>query len=368
MVGLLLYGSARRMGEPDSGSVTAMLPAPTRNGASVTNLPLPTCCGPCRRRKLQRRNAERPFVGEADTPASRFVLRTDPEDRSRAITCLAQAVYYEAAGEGSEGQRAVAQVVLNRLHHPGFPSTVCGVVYQGGDRVTGCQFSFVCDGSMQRIPSAWLWARSREIAEEALSGKVYAPVGHATHYHADYVLPYWADSLDKSAQLGHHIFYRLRSIFGEGRAFSQRYAGSEPEIKVPGAAIADSAGAVTPQWANALIGDGVQGIAKDIEKAVAPPGTSTTGRFRRAGPCSPTGQMLLKNRASRNLLANVLPPQTESSLGPCGRTTYVLRSTRQAAEYGLYAKASRRFPSKRSAKKSGPAFAGPLQLATQSST
>ena len=199
-------------------------------------------------------------------------LRTDPEDRSRAITCLAQAVYYEAAGEGSDGGRAVAQVVLNRLHHPGFPSTVCGVVYQGGDRATGCQFSFVCDGSMQRIPSAWLWARSREIAEEALSGKVYAPVGHATHYHADYVLPYWADSLDKSAQLGHHIFYRLRSIFGDGRAFSQRYAGSEPEIKVPGAAIVIPPAAVTPQLANALIGDGVQGITKDIEKAAAPPG------------------------------------------------------------------------------------------------
>jgi spore germination cell wall hydrolase CwlJ-like protein len=86
--------------------------------------------------------------------------------------------------------------VLNRMRHPGYPASICGVVYQGADRTTGCQFTFTCDGSLLRTPLASLWARSRKIAEDALSGRVYAPIGHATHYHADYVLPYWADSLD----------------------------------------------------------------------------------------------------------------------------------------------------------------------------
>jgi hypothetical protein len=58
-------------------------------------------------------------------------------------------------------------------------------------------------------------------------------VGHATHYHADYVLPYWADSLLKQVQIGHHIFYRLRGGLGSSAAFSQRYAGTEPAPPAP---------------------------------------------------------------------------------------------------------------------------------------
>jgi hypothetical protein len=206
-----------------------------------------------------KENAERPFVARPDTPAHKFVLRTDAEDGARALTCLAQAVYYEAAGEGGDGGRAVAQVVLNRVRHPGFPSTICGVVYEGADRPTGCQFSFTCDGSMQRIPIPSLWARSMKIAEEALKGRVFAPVGHATHYHADYVLPYWADSLDKSVQLGRHIFYRLRNVFGEARAFSQHYAGAEPTVHEPGTTVVIPQTPEGQQLADALIENGPEG-------------------------------------------------------------------------------------------------------------
>jgi spore germination cell wall hydrolase CwlJ-like protein len=244
---------------------------PAANTAAATNLPPPNLLRPLSPQEATKENSDRPFVSRPDTAAARFVLHADAADRERALTCLAQAVYYEASGEGIDGERAVAQIVLNRLHHPGFPSTVCGVVYQGGDRTTGCQFSFVCDGSMQRIPIPTLWSRSREIAEQALAGKVFAPVGHATHYHADYVLPYWADSLDKSVQLGHHIFYRLRSIYGESRAFSQRYGGTEPQVRVPGAALVIPPAAVTQQLANALISDGVEGLSKNIEKASPTP-------------------------------------------------------------------------------------------------
>jgi spore germination cell wall hydrolase CwlJ-like protein len=267
---LIAYGSVMMSGRngraasPHSG-------LPATNRTAVINLPPPNLLRPLSPQEATKENADRPFVSRPDTAAARFVLHADAADRERAVTCLAQAAYYEASGEGVDGERAVAQIVLNRLHHPGFPSTVCGVVYQGGDRPTGCQFSFVCDGSMQRVPVPALWTRSREIAEQALAGKVFAPVGHATHYHADYVLPYWADSLDKSVQLGHHIFYRLRSIYGESRAFSQRYGGTEPQVRVPGAAVVIPPTAATQQLANALMSDGVEGLSKDIEKASPTP-------------------------------------------------------------------------------------------------
>ncbi len=96
-----------------------------------------------------------------------------PADQLRATECLAAAIYYEAAIEPIDGQRAVAQVVLNRVRHPAFPKSVCGVVFQGSDRSTGCQFTFTCDGALNRTPVAALWERARKVAEEALAGKVY---------------------------------------------------------------------------------------------------------------------------------------------------------------------------------------------------
>ena len=172
-------------------------------------------------------NAERPFVARPDKPAAGLSLAAGMPGRLNALACLTQAVYYEAASEGMDGGRAVAQVVINRIHHAGYPASVCGVVYQGSERQTGCQFSFTCDGSLQRIPNPAIWDRSHKIAESALAGHVFAPVGHATYYHADYVVPYWADSLDKTIQIGRHIFYRLRGSLGESRTFRQGYIAQE---------------------------------------------------------------------------------------------------------------------------------------------
>jgi spore germination cell wall hydrolase CwlJ-like protein len=104
----------------------------------------------------------------------------------------------------------VMQVVLNRVARPGYPKTVCGVVYQGAERATGCQFSFTCDGSETRRPEHRGWEQARAEARRALAGRVFRPVGTATHYHTDWVLPYWIGSLDKVALLGHHIFYQPR--------------------------------------------------------------------------------------------------------------------------------------------------------------
>jgi spore germination cell wall hydrolase CwlJ-like protein len=163
------------------------------------------------------------------TPAAPFAADAQSDDdRARSLDCLTNAIYYEARSEPEDGQRAVAQVVLNRVRHPAFPSTVCGVVFQGSERRTGCQFSFTCDGSMARRPRPDVWERVRRVAVEALSGSVYAPVGNATHYHTTSILPYWAPYLRKSAIVGAHIFYRWRGSAGEASAFRQRYGGLEP--------------------------------------------------------------------------------------------------------------------------------------------
>jgi spore germination cell wall hydrolase CwlJ-like protein len=155
-------------------------------------------------------------------------------DASRDLECLTQAAYYEARGEGSDGMRAVAQVVLNRVRHPAFPKSVCGVVFQGAGRRTGCQFSFTCDGSMRAGVNRVAWSRARDIASRALSGAVYASVGNATHFHTTGVAPGWRNSLIRVGQVGSHLFYRFGGRAGSSNAF--QYAarpsttGDQPQL------------------------------------------------------------------------------------------------------------------------------------------
>src|SRR5437868_6142648 len=130
-------------------------------------------------------NAALPFASGPLHSAQPFANAGTDLDQRRALLCLTQAVYYEAGFEPAEGRRAVAQVVLNRLRHPAFPKSVCGVVYQGSTG-TVCQFSFVCDGALYRRPAIDAWREAEAIAAAALSGYVEKSVGLATHYHADY--------------------------------------------------------------------------------------------------------------------------------------------------------------------------------------
>ncbi len=177
-------------------------------------------------------NALRPGSLFPPPPAKPFVFKGSEEDRLRAEECLTQAIYYEAATEPLEGMQAVAQTVLNRLRHPEYPKSICGVVYQGSQRITGCQFSFTCDGSLARVPNDVLWARARSVAQKALSGFVLKSVGTATHYHADYVAPYWAPTLYKIHTIGRHIFYRWTGPWGLPPAFTGRYAGGENNLSL----------------------------------------------------------------------------------------------------------------------------------------
>lgn len=208
----------------------------TRGGAPVIGvdqptplIPPPLLLRPVSKDDAIAINRSIPFSTEPRYAAQPFVFRGDPTARTRALECLTSAVYYEAAGEPEQGQQAVAQVVLNRVRHPAFPGTICGVVYQGSTLPTGCQFSFTCDGSLLREPDRRAWNRAQGIALAALSGFVCTEVGLSTHYHTDRVVPYWATSLDKDAQVGAHIFYRWPHAWGMPAAFQRAYMGAEPD-------------------------------------------------------------------------------------------------------------------------------------------
>jgi spore germination cell wall hydrolase CwlJ-like protein len=183
------------------------------------------------------------------------------EDSQRALECLTAAVYYEARSEPVEGQRAVAQVVLNRVRNPAFPNSVCGVVYQGSERSTGCQFTFTCDGSMNAPRNEESWARSEVVARAALAGDVDQEVGLATNYHANWMLPWWASGLERIGQFGSQIFYKWKGALGNALSFTQQYSGIEPEPALAGS-------------------DGVQGNPSFVRVAV---GNGTTVAVHRGG-------------------------------------------------------------------------------------
>ncbi|KQN80572.1 cell wall hydrolase [Sphingomonas sp. Leaf62] len=196
------------------GAALLLLDAPVRQGATGTTalpaLPVPA------------------DVADTSFRAARpFILRGSQIDRARALQCLTSAIYYEAGNEPDAGQRAVAQVVLNRVRHPAFPATVCGVVFQGSDHPR-CQFSFACDGAMARTPAPAVWLRARRVAARALAGEVFAPVGLATHYHTYAVTPSWNRTLVMTGVFGAHFFHRWKGGWGTPAAFRDRYIGGEP--------------------------------------------------------------------------------------------------------------------------------------------
>ncbi len=175
-------------------------------------------------------NAGVPFSTDPNPAARPFHLSGTLDEQARATDCMAAAMLYEA-GDDNEGQRAVGQVIINRVRHPAFPKTICGVVFQGSERSTGCQFTFTCDGALTR--HGWRpeqWARARAQAAKSLGGQVYGAVGYATHYHTDWVVPYWQSSLDKVAAVHTHLFFRWSGWWGTPPAFNRTVSPDEPVI------------------------------------------------------------------------------------------------------------------------------------------
>lgn len=204
-------------------------PHPVAPPADVVPEVAPMELAPVTEADAKAQNAEIPLVTNGFVAARPFVYAGSGDGRARARDCLAAAMLYEA-GDDAKGQQAVGQVVINRARHPAFPKSICGVVFQGSERTTGCQFTFTCDGALNRRYSDAAWARAQANAEMMLSGTVYSPVGLATHYHTDWVRPYWSDSLEKIAIVDTHLFFRWPGFWGTPGAFRGAVSGSDPGI------------------------------------------------------------------------------------------------------------------------------------------
>ena len=137
-----------------------------------------------------------------------YPAKADEAHYQAELTCLAQTIYYEGRSEPDEGRAAIGQVVINRVLHPRFPNTICGVVKQGGeDALHKCQFSWYCDGKPDNPYNPEAWAFALELAESFMQGNVFPPARGALHYHAEYVNPTWADNLQFIGKFGVHLFY-----------------------------------------------------------------------------------------------------------------------------------------------------------------
>lgn len=123
--------------------------------------------------------------------------------------CLATGLYFEARGESYEGQMAVADVIMNRVASMDYPNTVCGVVFQGSHRRSGCQFSFTCDGASDRPRDLRAWRQAERLASIVTmrGARERLVAENVLFYHADYVSPYWASNMVRVAKIGRHIFY-----------------------------------------------------------------------------------------------------------------------------------------------------------------
>jgi spore germination cell wall hydrolase CwlJ-like protein len=189
----------------------AALPAVPQSAPSGSASPAPAIAVPLPPAPPAIQLASAPVVRIAIPPVRPAAPRsplvgtvTSPKE----MKCLAEAVYFEARSEPERGQAAVAQVVLNRARSGVYPSSVCGVVYQNRHKYLACQFTFACEGKALRTDEAGPWSTAQRIARDVAEGRTYLPgVGNATHYHANYVRPWWARHMDKREKVGRHIFY-----------------------------------------------------------------------------------------------------------------------------------------------------------------
>ncbi|MBL8531351.1 MAG: cell wall hydrolase [Hyphomonadaceae bacterium] len=169
--------------------------------------------------------------GPSRAPETTVPAAPEQQIDARQLNCLSQAIYYEARGETQAGQVAVAEVVMNRVRSPAYPNTICGVVYQGSHRSTGCQFTFTCDGSINHRPRGRAWDRAQRVATAVMLGYHRPLTGNATHYHTHAVNPVWNSGLVRTTSIGSHVFYRFpagaeRATYRE--ALARRLASRGP--------------------------------------------------------------------------------------------------------------------------------------------
>ena len=273
---------------------------------------------------------ELPVFAPPSGAVAPFVLKTGDHDRARAIRCLTQAIYYEAASEPRAGQEAVAQVVLNRLKHPAFPKSVCGVVYEGSERGTGCQFTFTCDGSLARSPVLLRWDAAEQVATAALSGHVANQVGSSTHYHAAWMTPYWSASLVRTQQIGGHVFYRMPGAAGSPEALNGQYEGA----RAGGADHGCKHGA-SRQWQQPQRADAARQSGEPVQRLGPGRRNCVVAARRGAGP----GWILILARPKSERVCNRCDPEQGCGPGGFGNSLKGRRLSTSGAELSSPAKA-----------------------------
>lgn len=269
-------------------------------------------------------------------------------DRNRAIDCLALAAWYEA-GNDLNGQRSVMQVVLNRVAHPSFPKSVCGVVFEGSHRSTGCQFTFTCDGSMaRRRPSVAAMARARAVATLALNTTIYPEVSQATHYHADYVMPWWSSKLVRLHKVGPHIFYRWPgargalsgqpSSMGEGMFAQLSFQAAGQPNSVPALSIAEEAKLTATTIGSSDLKLASAEPAVEASASIVPAPKTDDTIFLAVDPASPNGRWAISalskcaGQVGCRVLAYESPERTNhnSALSPRAREKPIFVFVRDA--------------------------------------
>lgn len=209
-------------------------------------------------------------VQQATTPT----VPTQQQIDARQQNCLAQAIYYEARGESQRGQIAVAEVIMNRAKSGYYPSSVCGVVFQGSHRSTGCQFTFTCDGSINHRPRGRAWDRAQRVATAVMSGYTRPITQGATHYHTLAVNPVWNSGLVETTTIESHVFYRFpnrseRAHYQEalarrrGSLGSRRSEGADELIPEAADAAAGVEGGATQETAPAATEAGTDTSAQN---------------------------------------------------------------------------------------------------------
>ncbi len=162
--------------------------------------------------KVHKRGLSKLIVSpEADTAGlySRDALKALPAAKGgKEWYCLSEALYFEARGETLRGIFGVAEVILNRVDSPRYPSTVCGVVNQGTGAKHRCQFSYTCDGRPEHMNDGRAESMVGKVARIMLDGAPRTLTNGATHYHTKAVRPKWSKVLRRTTTIGYHHFYR----------------------------------------------------------------------------------------------------------------------------------------------------------------
>ena len=126
----------------------------------------------------------------------------------KQMSCLAEALYFEARGEPIKGQLAVGEVILNRVEDARYPSSICRVINQGTGRRFACQFTYTCDGKLETVHERKPYEISLKIAKILMTTHDRKLTRGSTHYHSNYVDPKWSKKFERVAKFGRHIFYK----------------------------------------------------------------------------------------------------------------------------------------------------------------